>query len=116
MLFGLMVTPDIANNQNQLSRANNMNRLEDADDWDRRNVAGAGRGTLNQQYNGSVPPNTIAANMDLQVPNYNLTTGQNGMSVGSMAAWGTVSKVEEWEPGFLISVVRRGELNLPCSG
>ena len=82
MPFGLIATPDgMANDQNQLSRANNMSRLEDANDRDRRGVAGAGRPGFDQPYSGSVPPNTMAANMGSQMPNYGLTTAQNGMPI-----------------------------------
>jgi len=79
MPFGLVATPDgMANDQNQLSRAN-LTRLEEAGDRDRRNMAGAARNSFDQQYNGSGAPNNMAANMGSQMSGYTLTTAPNGM-------------------------------------
>ncbi|KAJ9131580.1 C2H2 transcription factor [Pleurostoma richardsiae] len=83
--FGLIPAPDgmnnMANDQNQLSRSSSMNRMEDANGQDRRNVAGSVMGA-SQPYNGNVP-NSMAANINPQLANYNMPANQNGMQMFS---------------------------------
>lgn len=86
--FGLIPAPDginnMSNDQAQLSRSSSMNRLEDANNQDRRSVAGSVMGastrggSFDQTYNGNVSA-SMAANINPQLANYNMPPNQNGM-------------------------------------
>ncbi|TPX14977.1 uncharacterized protein E0L32_004807 [Thyridium curvatum] len=75
--------PNMTNDQSNLSRSGSINRLEDANDRDRRNmtgsVMGASRGaSFDQSFNGNVP-NSMAANINPQLANYPMPPSSNGM-------------------------------------
>ncbi|KAI1180743.1 hypothetical protein F4777DRAFT_597521 [Nemania sp. FL0916] len=62
--------PNMANDQNQLSRSSSMSRMDDAANRDRRNMPGG--------YNGEVP-NSMSSNINPQLASFNMPPGQNGM-------------------------------------
>ncbi|TEA20847.1 Respiration factor 2 [Colletotrichum sidae] len=86
--FGMMPVSDgmgnLANDQNQLSRASSLTRIDNGNNQDRRGMAGSvmdaqGRGgSFEQTYNGDVP-SSMTPNMNQQMQNYNMPPGQNGM-------------------------------------
>lgn len=74
--FGMVPVSDGMNNmpgdQNQLSRSNSMNRMENGGNQDRRNMPAMGS---SQPY-GSEVPNSMH---NQQMPSYSMPPGQNGM-------------------------------------
>ncbi|KAI1160145.1 hypothetical protein F5B18DRAFT_676330 [Nemania serpens] len=62
--------PNMANDQNQLSRSSSMSRMDDASNRDRRNMPGG--------YNGEVS-NSMSSNINPQLANFNLPPNQNGI-------------------------------------
>lgn len=82
--FGLMPAADQINHmndQNQLSRQSSMNRLEDTNGEERRNVPApvmSASSQQQQQYNGNVPT-SMSTNINPQLANYNMSQSQNGV-------------------------------------
>lgn len=73
--FGLIPAPDHMNMSNPNdSRSSSMNRLEDNNSQDRRSVPAP---VHQQHYNGSVA-HSMAQNINPQLANYSMPTGQNG--------------------------------------
>lgn len=69
------------NDQNQLSRQSSMNRLEDTNGEERRNVPApvmTASSQQQQQYNGNVPT-SMSTNINPQLANYNMSQNQNGV-------------------------------------
>ncbi|KAL1835815.1 hypothetical protein VTJ49DRAFT_6036 [Mycothermus thermophilus] len=90
--FGIIPASDgmnnVANNQNQLPRSDNINRVaaDDAANRDRRSMTGQVMGQSprpanfeQQGYNGSEVANNMAANINPQLANYSMPQNQNGM-------------------------------------
>ncbi|KAL2267513.1 hypothetical protein VTJ83DRAFT_4790 [Remersonia thermophila] len=90
--FGIIPASDgmnnVANNQNQLPRSDNINRVagDDAANRDRRNLTGQVMGQSprpgnfeQQGYNGGEVANNMAANINPQLANYSMPQNQNGM-------------------------------------
>jgi hypothetical protein len=65
---------NMGNDQNQLSRSNSMNRLDNGNNPDRRGIPGPVMGG-SQPYGSEVPGSMNSQ----QMPNYNMPPGQNGM-------------------------------------
>lgn len=82
--FGLIPAADQINHmndQNQLSRQSSMNRLEDTNGEERRNVPApvmTASSQQQQQYNGNVPT-SMSTNINPQLANYNMSQNQNGV-------------------------------------
>lgn len=82
--FGLIPAADQINHmndQNQLSRQSSMNRLEDTNGEERRNVPApvmSASSQQQQQYNGNVPT-SMSTNINPQLANYNMSQNQNGV-------------------------------------
>ncbi|KAI9171198.1 Nicotinate catabolism cluster-specific transcription factor [Paramyrothecium foliicola] len=76
--FGMVPVSDglnnMGNDQNQLSRSNSMNRLDNGNNTDRRGIPGPVMGA-SQPYGSEVP----GSMNNQQMPNYNMPPGQNGM-------------------------------------
>jgi hypothetical protein len=82
--FGLIPAADQINHmndQNQLSRQSSMNRLEETNGEERRNVPApvmTASSQQQQQYNGNVPT-SMSTNINPQLANYNMSQNQNGV-------------------------------------
>ncbi|PNH36188.1 hypothetical protein BJF96_g139 [Verticillium dahliae] len=78
---------NLANDQNQLSRASSLNRMENGNGQDRRGIPGMPGnprgGNFEQGYGGDVQ-NPMQPGLNQQLPNYNMPPGQNGMPICSL--------------------------------
>ncbi|KAK3366428.1 hypothetical protein B0H63DRAFT_90353 [Podospora didyma] len=89
--FGLIPASDgmntIPNDQSQLSRSSSINRLDDANNRDRRSMTGGSvmggastrGGSFDQTYNGG--DTNMAANINPRLANYSMPQNQNGMQM-----------------------------------
>lgn len=85
------------NDQNQLSRSNSMNRLEDAND-DRRNGPVMAP-SAQQQYNGNVPT-SMATNINPQLAGYNMQQSQNGVPMFNGGSNSNQQSGLDWQAMF----------------